>query len=62
MDEIIKNEYNLNIPRYVDTSDEEPPIDLNEVFADISKTNEEIEKATADLNVFMKELGLQELK
>ncbi len=62
MDEIITNEYNLNISRYVDTSDHEPPIDLNKVFADINKTNEEIEKETADLNIFMKELGLQELK
>ena len=62
MDEIIANEYNLNIPRYVDTSDPEPEIDLDKVFTDINKTNEEIAKATADLNVFMKELGLQELK
>ena len=62
MDEIIKNEYNLNIPRYVDTSDEEPEIDLNKVFEDIDKTNAEIEKATSDLNSFMKELGLRELK
>ena len=62
MEEIIANEYNLNIPRYVDTSDPEREIDLDKVFADINKTNEEIAKVTADLNVFLKELGLQELK
>ena len=62
MEEIIANEYNLNIPRYVDTSDPELEIDLDKVFADINKTNEEIAKVTADLNVFLKELGLQELK
>ncbi len=28
MDEIKENEFNLNIPRYVDTFEEEPPIDI----------------------------------
>ncbi len=31
--EIQENEFNLNIPRYVDTSEEEEEIDLAEVFA-----------------------------
>ena len=29
MDEVIENEYNLNIPRYVDTFEEEEPVDLD---------------------------------
>ena len=31
LDEIIENDYNLNIPRYVDTFEEEPEIDLDRV-------------------------------
>ena len=61
MDEIVANDYNLNIPRYVDTSEKEQEIDINEVFGRIKNTDEEIAKATAELNVFMRELGLQEL-
>ena len=62
MDEIVANDYNLNIPRYVDTSEKEQEIDINEVFGRIKNTDEEIAKATAELNVFMRELGLQELE
>ena len=28
MEELIENDYNLNIPRYVDTFEEEEPVDL----------------------------------
>jgi len=31
LEEIAENDYNLNIPRYVDTFEEEEPIDLNQV-------------------------------
>lgn len=31
LDEIRENDYNLNIPRYVDTFEEEEPIDLDQV-------------------------------
>ena len=61
MQEIIDNDYNLNIPRYVDTSDPEPEINLDEVFTNIAKVDDEIKMATADLNKYMKELGLKEL-
>ena len=43
-DEIIHNEYNLNIPRYVDTFEEEEPIDLNEVNQQIADVDKEIER------------------
>ena len=38
LDEIKENDYNLNIPRYVDTFEEEEPIDLDQVN-DNSKTS-----------------------
>lgn len=37
LDEIIENEYNLNIPRYVDTFEEEKAIDINSVSKDLKK-------------------------
>ena len=42
LDEIKQNDYNINIPRYVDTFEEEEPIDINEVRAKIKKLDEEI--------------------
>lgn len=53
-EEIEENAFNLNIPRYVDTFEEEEPIDLAEVSADIKAINDEkkeLKKAIlADMN------------
>ena len=62
MDEIKENEYNLNIPRYVDTFEEEEKIDLDAVQAELEKIDEEDKKVTEELNEYLKELGLKELK
>ena len=43
-EEIEENAFNLNIPRYVDTFEEEEPIDLAEVSADIKAINDEKEE------------------
>ena len=61
MQEIIDNGFNLNIPRYVDTSEKEEEIDLNTVFDQIASTDREIEAATTSLNEYLKQLGLREL-
>ena len=45
MSEIKENDYNLNIPRYVDTFEEEEPIDIKEVQANIKKIDEVIPNA-----------------
>lgn len=58
LDEIKENDYNLNIPRYVDTFEEEEPIDINEVQAKIGKIDEEIADIDRELNVLLKELGM----
>lgn len=57
-DEIIENDYNLNIPRYVDTFEEEKPVDIEAVQADIAATEKEIAEVQAKMNDFLKELGL----
>ncbi|MGL5692890.1 MAG: type I restriction-modification system subunit M [Peptostreptococcaceae bacterium] len=58
MDEIKENDYNLNIPRYVDTFEEEEPIDLKVVSDRIAKIDEEIASIDDELAIFLKELGL----
>lgn len=44
IDEIKENEFNLNIPRYVDTFEEEEPIDIDEVKKEIAAIDLEIAK------------------
>ena len=56
--EITENDYNLNIPRYVDTFEEEEPIDIDVVQAEIAATEKEIAEVQAKMNEFLKELGL----
>lgn len=60
MSEIEENDYNLNIPRYVDTFEEEEEIDLNQVMNDIKSNYIEQEQLNQQINVYLKELGLQE--
>ena len=55
-DEIKENDFNLNIPRYVDTFVPEPPVDLKEVAADLHETNIEIEKTQKELVGMLKDL------
>ena len=52
------NDYNLNIPRYVDTFEEEESIDLEEVTQKIESTRKEINEAETVLKGFFSELGL----
>ena len=53
-----ENDYNLNIPRYVDTFEEEEPIDIQAVMADIKRL--EAERAALDVEIegYLKELGI----
>lgn len=55
-DEIVKNDYNLNIPRYVDTSEEKKLPDLKEVVKDIIRIDNEIEKANKELKELIEQL------
>ena len=58
MEEIERNGYNLNISRYVSTSDDEIQIDLVEVNKKLVAINESIKTHTDAHNAFLKELGL----
>lgn len=57
-DEIGENDYNLNIPRYVDTFEEEAPVDIDAVQAEIAETEKEIAEVQAKMEAMLKELGL----
>ncbi|GEO47059.1 type I restriction-modification system subunit M [Companilactobacillus kimchii] len=56
MSEIEENEFNLNIPRYVDTFEPEPEIDLGEVTKEIRENNKKIMENKNELLSMMKEL------
>lgn len=58
IEEIKENEYNLNIPRYVDTFEEEPLVDIEEVNANIARLKLEIAEAEEQMEQYLKELGL----
>ena len=60
-DEIRKNEYNLNITRYVSTAEPEKPVDLAAVHKDLRECEGKAEEARNRYNEFLKELGLPEL-
>jgi type I restriction enzyme M protein len=62
LEEIKSNDYNLNIPRYVDTFEEEEAIDLVEVRSKLVDVDQEIEHITNEINEYLKELGESELK
>lgn len=58
LDEIKENDFNLNIPRYVDTFEEEPPVDLQEVKKLLAEDDEEIKQLEAEINEQLKILGV----
>lgn len=58
LEEIKENEFNLNIPRYVDTFEEEQEIDLKEVIKLLEQDNQEIAKLEAEINAQLKKLGI----
>ena len=59
LDEIAENDYNLNIPRYVDTFEEEEPIDLEQVVSEMKKIDAESEELDKKIKEFTDELGIE---
>lgn len=57
-DEIVENDFNLNIPRYVDTFTEETPVDIPATRKRIAELTAELTKTTAEMEKYLKELGL----
>jgi len=56
--EIADNDFNLNIPRYVDTFEEEAEIDLDAVKADIKRLESELATVRTIMQAHLEELGV----
>ncbi|HFE64862.1 MAG TPA: type I restriction-modification system subunit M, partial [Caldithrix sp.] len=58
LDEIEEAEFNLNIPRYVDTFEEEEDVDIPAVQKEIEQIESELAKTQAELKQYLDELGI----
>jgi type I restriction enzyme M protein len=56
--EIAENDYNLNIPRYVDTFEEEEAVNLNAVAKELKKLDADMKATDAIIEKFCEELGI----
>jgi type I restriction enzyme M protein len=57
MDEIKENDYNLNISRYVDTTEPEVPVIIPDVLKNLETLEKERKQIQGKLNGYLKELG-----
>ena len=57
-EEIKENDFNLNIPRYVDTFEEEDPVDLVAISHELADINRDIEQSEADLLAMISDLAV----
>lgn len=55
-EDIEKNDFNLNIPRYVDNFEKEEEVDLKALLMEMKKTDEELEQVQGEVLSFLKEL------
>lgn len=58
LEEVAQNDYNLNIPRYVDTFIEQEEIDIQVVMQEIKSLESKRGELDKEINVYFKELGL----
>lgn len=58
LDEIAENDYNLNIPRYVDTFEEEDDIDLDELSRKLKQLDKDLAITNDEIALFCKELNI----
>ena len=55
--QIEENEYNLNIPRYVDTFEEEPEVDIAKVQDEIDALEKELAIVQTEMKKYLSELN-----
>ncbi len=59
LSEIAENDYNLNIPRYVDTFEEEEAIDLATIAKELKQLEVDMKSTDATIAAYCKELGIE---
>ncbi len=59
-EEIQENDFNLNIPRYVDTFEPEPDVDMAAAAAEIGEIDADLEAVQVSVRKYLKELGMQD--
>ena len=57
MDEVEENEFNLNVPRYVDIFEPEPRIDVDEALRTLANATEKAEEAKVTLLTLLRDVG-----
>ena len=57
LDEIRANDYNLNITRYIDMTEEEEPIDVQDVLDQLKELKRKRSGVEDKMNLYFKELG-----
>jgi len=57
LDEVRRNDYNLNIPRYIDITEEEAPIDVQKTIDELNKLKADRSSAEEKVAGYLKELG-----
>ena len=59
LEEIKESDYNLNIPRYVDTFEEEEKESLDEIVNHLEKLDQELEKVDKEIIKYCKKIGIK---
>ena len=59
LDEIIENDYNLNIPRYVDTFEPEKPVDIKAVNEELKQVEQDLNDVNIKLQKYLLELTIK---
>ena len=57
--ELEENEFNLNVPRYVDISEPEEPIDIQEAYDELTQLESKHEELEKKVKADLKELGIK---
>jgi len=58
LNEVRDNDYNLNIPRYVDTFEEEEPVDIVSISSELIELEKEMNEVNNSIGKYCDELGI----
>lgn len=60
LDEIAKNDFNLNVPRYVDTFEPEPTVDVGDALDALRTAQSRVLDAESRLAELLRQIGYEE--